>query len=72
MTVSESGEGSSWILLLLLLRAEVSTIETSDMSRILSSMFLHTGVSAIGAGDDREGEYCIEFAIPNSLLNLHY
>ena len=72
MTVSENGEGSSWILLLLLLRAEVSTIETSGMSRILSSMLLHTGVSAIGTGDDRGGEYCIEFTIHNSLLNLHY
>ena len=55
LTVSESGEGMSGILLLLL-RAGVSTTGTGDMSWILSSMLLHTGVSAIGTGGDREQE----------------
>ena len=59
LTVSESGEGMSGILLLLL-RAGVWTIGTGDMSWILSSMLLHTGVSATGTGGDREREYCIE------------
>ena len=46
VTVSESGEGMSWILLLMLLHAGVSTTGTGGMSWILSSMMLHTGVSA--------------------------
>ena len=67
LTVSESGEGISWILLLLLLHAGVSTTGTGDMSWILWSMLLHTEVSAIGTDDDRGGEYCIEFTVCRSV-----
>ena len=63
LIVSESGEGMSWILLLLLLHAGVSTIGTGGMSWILPSILLHAGVAAIGTGDDRGGEYCIEFTV---------
>ena len=45
LTISESGEGMSWILLFLLSHAGISTTGTGGMSWILSSM-LHTGVSA--------------------------
>ena len=61
------GESMSWILLLLLFHAGVSTIETDGMSWILLSILLHTGVSAIGTGDDRGGEYCIEFTVYRSI-----
>ena len=53
------GEGMSWILMLLFLGAGVSTTETGGMSSMLSSMMLHTGVSAIGKDDGGRGEYCI-------------
>lgn len=59
LTVSQSGEGMSW-LLLLLLQAGVTTIRTRGMSWLLSSMLLNSGVSAIGTGGNRAGEYCIE------------
>ena len=66
LTVSESGEGMSWILLLLLSHAGVSTTGTGDMSWILSSM-LHTGVSAVGTDGDRGGEYYIVFTVCKSI-----
>ena len=66
LTVSESGEGMSWILLLLLSHAGVSTTGTGGMSWILSSM-LHTGVSAVGTDGDRGGEYCIVFTVCKSI-----
>ena len=56
LTVSESGKGTSWILLLLLLHTEVSTTRTDGMSWILSSMMLHTGVLAVGTDDDCGGK----------------
>ena len=56
LTVSESGEGMSWILLLLLLHAGVSTTGTGGMSSILPSMMLHTGVSPTGTDDHYGGE----------------
>ena len=48
LTLSVTGVGMSWILLLLLLHAGVSTIGTGGMSWILLPMILHTGVSATG------------------------
>ena len=69
LTVSESGEGMSWILLLLLSHAGVSTTGTGGMSWILPSMMLHTGVSAIAKDDDR-GEYCIVFTVCWSINSL--
>ena len=60
----------SWILLLLLWHAGVSTDRRGDMSWILSSMMLHTGVSAIGMDYDYGGEYCIEFIVC-ILFTLH-
>ena len=56
LIVSESGEGTSWILLLLLLHTEVSTTRTDGMSWMLSSMMLRTGVLAAGTDDDRGGK----------------
>ena len=67
MTVSESGEGMSWILLLLLSHAGASTTGTGGMSWIQSSMMLHTGVSASGTDDDRGGKYCIVFTVYKSI-----
>ena len=66
LTVSESGEGMSWILLLLLSQAGVSITGTGGMSWILSSM-LHTGVSAAGTDGDRRGECCIAFTVCKSI-----
>ena len=60
LTVSESGEGMSWIMLLLLLYAEMSTIGTGGLFWILLSMLLHKGVPTIGTGGDRREEYCIK------------
>ena len=57
MKVSESGKGKSWILLL---HTEVTTIRIGGMSWILSSMLLHSGVSAIATGGDWGGEYYFE------------
>ena len=54
LTVSESGEGIPWILLLLLSHIGVSTIGTGGMFWILSSMMLYTGVSAVRTNDDAE------------------
>ena len=46
LTVSETGKGMSWILLLLLLHAGVPTIGTGGMSWILSPMiFLYRSLS---------------------------
>ena len=67
LTVSESGEGMSWILLLLLSHAGVSTTGTGGMSWILSSIMFHTGASAIGTDGDRGGEYCIVFTVSRSI-----
>ena len=67
LIVSESGEGISWILLLLLLHAGVSTTGTGGVSCILSSMMLHTGVSGTGTDDDRGGELCIVFTVCRSI-----
>ena len=33
----------------------------------MSSMLFHTGVSAVGTGDHRGGEYCIEFTVCRSI-----
>ena len=60
LTVFESGEGMSWILLLLLLHTGVSTIGIGGMSWILLLLLLHTAVSIIVMGSNREREYCIE------------
>ena len=67
LTVSEIGEAMSWILLLLLLHAGVSTTGTGGLSWMLSSMMLHTGVSAIGMDDDCRGEYYIVFTVWRSI-----
>ena len=67
LTVSENGERLSWILLLLLLHAGVSTIGTGGMTWKLSSMLLHLGVSATGTGGDRGGEYYIESTVSRSI-----
>ena len=64
VTVSESGEAMSWILVLLLLHAGVTTMGSGGISWIL---LLHRAVSAIGTGDDRGGEYCIEFTVSRSI-----
>ena len=42
--MSKNGENMSWIFLLLLFHAGVSTIGTGGMSWILLSMLLHTGL----------------------------
>ena len=65
LTVSESGESTSWILMLSLLHAGVSTIVT--MSWILWSMMLHTRASATGMDDGHRGEYCIELTVCRSM-----
>ena len=57
----------SWILLLLLIHAGVSTIGIGGMSWMLSSMMLHTGVSAIETDEDHGWEYCIEFTVFRSI-----
>ena len=57
----------SWILLLLLLHAGVSTTGTGGMAWILSSMMLHTGVLGIGTDEYRGGEYCIVFTVCRSI-----
>ena len=53
----------SWILLLLLLHAGVSTNGTIGKSWILLTMLLRTGVSTIGTGRYRGGEFCIELTV---------
>ena len=67
LTVSESGEIMSWILLLLLSHVGVSTTGTSGMSCILSSIMLHTGVSAIATNEDHGGDYCNVFTVCRSI-----
>ena len=66
LTVSESGQGMSWILLLLLSHAGALTTGTGGISWILSPM-LHTGVSAAGTDGNRGGEYCIVFTVCKSI-----
>ena len=67
LTVSESGEGMSWILMLSLLHTRVSTTGTGGMSWLLLSVMLHTGVPAIGTSDDRGGQNCIESTVCRSI-----
>ena len=67
LTVTESGKGMSWILLLLLLHTWVSTIGIGGMSWILLLLLLHTGVTIIGTGSDRGKEYYIELTICRSI-----
>ena len=55
------------MLLLLLLHAGVSTIGTGGMSWLLSSVMLHTRVSAIGTDDERGGQQSIEFTACRSI-----
>ena len=69
LTVSESGEGMSWIQLLLFLHAGVSTTGTGGISWILSSMMFHTGVSVIGMDDNHGGEHCIVSTVCRSIMS---
>ena len=67
MTVSESREGMSWILLLLSLHSGISTTGAGGMSWVLLFIMLHTGVSGIGTDGNRGGEYCIVFTVCRSI-----
>ena len=67
LTVSESGEDMSWILLLLLLYSGMSTIGIGGLFWILLSMLLHKGVPTIGTGGDQGEEYCIKLTTYKSI-----
>ena len=67
LTVTECGEGTSWILPLLLLHTGVSTIGIGGISWLLLLLLLRTGATIIGTGCDRGREYYIELTICRSI-----